>query len=310
MTDTKQRVLLIGSRGFLGSKVLDAVVKKNKYIVKAMVRGGKALSSHPDIPTVAGDMMDPESLKEAFENIDVVVSTANGYMSGHMEVDKEGSNNVIDACKAAGIKRYVFCSVLTADLAEEVEHFHVKKLAEDYMKEKEIPFVALRPGAFLDQAQDYLGDGIKRGDSFAVSVWNKTIPIGMIYTPDLAQAFADAIDLPKEANGCSIDLGWSRPIAMEEVVSIASAKLDKQMSCYTFPKFLRSSFIYTIGYLMPMTGELFRMFNYFDTGVYVNNTDLQEKFFGKPPTPEDAIHRYVDKLLAEKEEKEQGEASQ
>ena len=182
-----------------------------------------------------------------------------------------------------------------------MEHFHNKKLAEDYMKKKGVPFIALRPGAFLDQATDYLGDGIKRGDSFAVSMWGKTVPIGMIFTPDLAELFADAIELPASANGSSMDIGWSRPVAYQEVVNICETKLDRKIRCFGLPSFLRTFVIYTIGYFQPHTGELFKMFNYFDPGVYVNDSTEQETYFGKAPEPEDVIARYVDKPLTEKE---------
>ena len=44
------------------------------------------------------------------------------------------------------------------------------------------------------------------------------------------------------------------------------------------------------------------MFNYFDTGSYVNTTDLQTKYFGPPPSPEEVLGRYVDNLMREKAE--------
>lgn len=35
------------------------------------------------------------------------------------------------------------------DKAPDVPHFHQKKLIEDYARVKDVPFVALRPGAFV-----------------------------------------------------------------------------------------------------------------------------------------------------------------
>lgn len=43
------------------------------------------------------------------------------------------------------------------------------------------------------------------------------------------------------------------------------------------------------------------MINYFDRGVSVNSTELQKKYVGEPPTPEEVVGRYVDSLMAEKE---------
>ena len=283
--------------------MLNAVLAKNKYTVKALIRKSSNASKIEalGVEVLRGDMMDPPSLKAACKGVDVVICTANGYMSGHPEIDTEGVNNVVDAIKVSpSVKRYIYCSVLTADLAKSVDHFYCKYEHEEYIKKQGVPYIALRPGAFLDQVDDYLGDGIKRGDSFAVSVWNKTVPIGMIYTPDLAKLFADAIELPEEANGQHIDVGWSRPIAYQEVVSICSRKLNRRMMCITFPWLLRMSAIYTVGCYSNFWKEMFLMFNYFGFGKYVNNTDLQRKYFGEPPSPEEVIGRYVDGLLDSK----------
>ena len=35
------------------------------------------------------------------------------------------------------------------------------------------------------------------------------------------------------------------------------------------------------------------MFKYFETGRYVADTQMQERAFGKPPTAENALRRYL-----------------
>lgn len=295
-------VLLIGARGFLGSQVLAAVLRTDKsYNIKALIREGSNASAIESmgVTVVRGDTMKPESLESAFEGVDVVINTANGYSSGHPEVDTEGAANVVDAVKKMNVKRYVYCGVLTADKATTVEHFHHKFLAEEYMKEQGVPYISLRPGAFLDQADDYLGDSIKKDGSFAICPWNsKSTKLGMIFTADLAQYFADCIDLPASADRLSIDVGWTQTVSYQDVVDIVNNKLDRKIAVYGLPWVVRMALIYTVGWFSANTSEMLKMFNYFDTGLYVNETSLQEKFFGKAPTPEDAVGRYVDKLLS------------
>lgn len=215
------------------------------------------------------------------------------------------------------------------------------------MQDKGVPFVALRPGAFLNQSTDYLGDGIRKGHPYAISPWNKTVreylffvlfvfagpciiierekafcdlhtwdwhisilsfptkknaAIGMIHTADLARYFADAIELPDDANGQRIDVGMSRPVAYREVVQICNAKSGQNMGCLAVPRLVRSALAWIFSYLHPLTAELLHMFNFFDDGLYVNDTALQTKYFGPPPTPEEVIGKYVAALLKEKEE--------
>ncbi len=294
----------------LGGQVLGAVLEKSKagggkYKVKTLIRPGSNADKVEamGVEVVRGDMMDEASLEAAFVGVDVVINTANGYGQGHPEIDTQGARNVADALKVAKVGRYVYCSILTCDKSgKDVEHFWHKYEGEEYLKQKEIPYIALRPGAFLDQADDYLGNAIVSGSSFAVSMWDKTVPIGFVYTPDLAKLFADAIDLPEDANGQFIEVGWSRPVSYQEVVSICSAKLDRTLTCYGLPRFVRYAVMYTVGWFSPFWNEVMNMFNYFDTGLYVNtDIETQRKYFGEPPTPEDVIGRYIDKLMAANE---------
>ena len=243
-------VLLIGARGALGSKVLQAVLdsKGSSYKVLTLIRPSSNASKMEalGVGVARGDMMDVESLKQAMQGVHVVINTANGYSTGHPEVDTTGAQNVADAVKATGVSKYIYCSVQTANLATTVEHFYDKYKHEEYCKQIDIPYICLRPGAFLDQVDDYLGDAIIKGNTWAVCPWNQNIPIGMIYTPDLAQLFADAMDLSVDRKVISV--GWTRPVAYKEVVEIVSAKIDRKMTCYTVPKWLRYAAIYTYGF--------------------------------------------------------------
>ena len=100
------------------------------------------------IGVVRGNMMKLDTLQSAFFGVDVLINTANGYSQKKPEVDTIGANNVADAVKACSVGRYVYCSVLTADKAKEVSHFHDKFLHEECCKSIGITYIALRPGAF------------------------------------------------------------------------------------------------------------------------------------------------------------------
>lgn len=100
-------VLIVSARGFVGSQILDAVLAKNKYTVSALIRPGSDATKieTSGVTVVRGDMMDTESLEAVCQGVDVVINSANGYMSGHPEIDTKGAANVVDAAKAAGVKR-------------------------------------------------------------------------------------------------------------------------------------------------------------------------------------------------------------
>ena len=113
--------------------------------------------------------MDPTSLLRAMDGADAVVSTAAGYTrhskGDTAEIDRPATGNLADAARRTGIRRFVLTSILTCDQTPQVPHFWHKKLAEDRLEELGVPFVSLRPGAFLDQVTGWAVTHSPSGDS-------------------------------------------------------------------------------------------------------------------------------------------------
>ncbi|MEU0177815.1 SDR family oxidoreductase [Streptomyces massasporeus] len=148
-------VLVVGATGSLGSKVVDELLGRGKN-VRALVRpasdAGRLESRGVEI--ARGDMLDVNSLVAAMNGADAVITTAAGYTRGGKnadDIDTVGNANLAEAAHRTGIRRFVLTSILTSDQTPDVPHFWHKKLAEDKLEQLGVPFVALRPGAFLDQ---------------------------------------------------------------------------------------------------------------------------------------------------------------
>ena len=136
---------------------------------------------------VVGDMMDRGSLKAALAQSprsDALIASAAGYtrhFQGDSEAtDTEGYKNLVDACKEAGLPRFVLISILESDKAVNVPHFHHKYLVEEHLKKVKQPFIALRAGAFLDQARDMVLPQVKEG---IYPELFHGVSLGMVYTP-------------------------------------------------------------------------------------------------------------------------------
>jgi hypothetical protein len=144
-----RKVLLVGATGFLGSKILRHLQQEPTFSVRAMSRREAPISPGRAVEWVRADMMDPSSLDAALHGVDVVVTSANGYMKESIETDFQGNTNLIEAALRAGVQRLVFLSIVACEAAPEVPHFHAKKVAEDLIKSSGLPFVlcARRPSS-------------------------------------------------------------------------------------------------------------------------------------------------------------------
>ena len=158
------------------------------------------------------------------------------------------------------------------------------------MEQLGVPFVALRPGAFLDQVTRFGGDPFRKGR--LTWMGSPRIPLTFVLTSDLAGYLAEAVDLP-DLEGRRIDIGWDRPVGMQDVADIAGRLTGKTLSVRTVPAGILRAAGTVLAPVSPMAKDLSAMIEWFQTGRYVADTTLQRQFFGEPPTAELAIRRFV-----------------
>lgn len=292
-TQSRVRVLVVGATGFLGSKIVQNLVLDNTVVVRAMSRRSNVAAANTEVEWVKGDMMDPTSLDTAFQGVDTVISSANGYMKETIEVDFVGNKNLIEAAARANVKRFVFLSIVNCEAAFEVPHFHAKKVTEDLLKASGVPYVVVRAPAFLDQSSDHIAEGVKSGRFFALG--DKTTKWSYVITDDLAPCLAKAAIYPGEdINNNTIDIGWSDgPKSQKEVAEIISAVTNTKLSLWVVPWFIFHLLVSPIKLFSELGYDMMKMFLFFKKGSYVADITMQERFFGTAPSSKEAITRWA-----------------
>lgn len=291
MADTAP-VLVVGATGKVGRLVVDNLLARGKE-VRALVRptsDASALES-AGVEISRGDMLDPGSLARAMSGVDSLVTTAIGYSKRKKgdgaDTDVIGNRNLVDAAGRAGIRRFVLTSILTADQTPEVAHFWHKKLAEDYLAERGVPFVALRPGAFFEQFASALDKGRM---SWFGSV---DTPLTFVLTDDLARYLAEAVDAPG-VDGETIDIGWDRAVSATSTAKILGELLGREVRVRTVPMGVISAAGGLIGPFNPTVKDTTGMLKWFGTGRFVADTTRQSELFGPAPTPRQALAGFLE----------------
>jgi uncharacterized protein YbjT (DUF2867 family) len=281
--DPSNPVLVVGGTGRLGGRVIDELLARGK-LVRALVRHATdpAAIEAKGVEIAWGDMLDLDSVTSAMTGTDAVISTAAGYTRRSPqadEIDTTGNTNLAEAAARTGVRRFVLTSILASDQTPQIPHFWRKKLAEDRLEELGVPFLALRPGAFLDQVVTMNGDPFEAGRLMWLG--STSVPLTFVLTPDLARYLAEAVDVDV-ASGERIDIGWDRPVSMADIAGIASRLLGRPIDAATIPT--------------PLQGDMGAMVDWFATGRYVADTTRQAQVFGPVPTAEDAVSRFVRSL--------------
>lgn len=287
------RILVVGATGFLGAKILRQLAATTTQPLRAMSRRGAPAGAGGAVEWVRGDLMDPASLDAALQDVDVVISSANGYMKETIAADFQGNKNLIEAAARAGVKRFVFLSVVGCDTAPDVPHFHAKAVAEELIKASGLPHVFVRAPAFLDQADDYVAKGVKAGRFYAVG--DKVTRWSWVLTDDLADYMARAATHPDPAIlNQSIDIGWRDGAKSQgELAGIIGKVTGKRLSVWTVPWVLLRVLVGPVKRFSDLGYDMLKMFLFFCTGRFVADIGKQEHFFGPAPTAEDAVTRWA-----------------
>jgi uncharacterized protein YbjT (DUF2867 family) len=293
-------VLVVGATGSLGGKVVDELLERGKN-VRALVRPTSDASSLESrgVEIARGDMLDVDSLVAAMRGADAVITTAAGYTRGGKnahDIDTVGNANLAEAAHRAGIRRFVLTSILTSDQTPGVPHFWHKKLAEDRLEQLGVPFVALRPGAFVDQIASGAGNPLEKGRVFWIG--KTSVPLTFVRTSDLAAYLAQAVDADA-VDGERIDIGWDRPVSIAEVADQVGGLAGTTIKVRAVPSGIARVAGAVAGPFMPILTDMTAMFRWFDTGRYVADPRRQQELFGPAPRAEDALAELTEELRTE-----------
>jgi len=150
-------VIVIGATGFLGMEIcrqLIAAKRKVKGLVRTSSDLGKVHAlQQMGVETVTGDMKDVASLRNAFQQVDAVISTASSTFSRQEgdsieTVDRNGQLNVVEAAKSASVKQFIFISFNA--MSQEFPLQTVKREVEKQLMESKMNYTILRPTFFME----------------------------------------------------------------------------------------------------------------------------------------------------------------
>lgn len=148
------KVVLAGAYGNLGADVFRELIA-NGHEVTALDVAQRDIGTGSGSKFIKIDVTDPKTLEGVCDGADVVITTV-GLTKGsatvtNYDIDYQGNLNLLNEAKKAGVKRFVYISVVKADTAPDVPMVHAKYLFESELKKSGLTYVIHRPtGYFYD----------------------------------------------------------------------------------------------------------------------------------------------------------------
>jgi len=160
-------ILVVGATGSLGGRITRGllaqgkavrILARNNPISAELAKQGRANTVASLVgagaQAVYGDLKDRASLDAAVAGIDTVITTATTTQRGGDDtlpaVDLQGSFNLIDAARAAGVKRFIYTSAIGAVQGHPVSLFDIKGTCEAVLVRSGLEYTILQPAIFME----------------------------------------------------------------------------------------------------------------------------------------------------------------
>ena len=285
-------ILVTGGSGFVGGHVVRALLGAGKDVRSLVRNPEKAAGLGGEL--IQGDMTDAASLHHAVKGVDAVihlVSVRQGKEETFRRVMVQGSSDLIDAAKEAGVRRFVLMSALGTSEANSglVPYYGAKWDMEQLLKGSGIDYVIFRPSFIfapdggiiptfrrlvkLAPVTPIIGSGEKR--------------IQPIWADDVAAYFVQGVELDAARNR-TFELGGPDPVTWNDFWARFRLALGvrRRPSVHVPVGLMRVNALLTerLPGDIPLTRDLLKMLEHVDNVV---TNDEADQTFQLPLVPLD-----------------------
>ena len=231
------KILVAGSTGYLGSHIVKEL-KNRKMDFVAIARNQKKLLQQglsADQIKIA-EVTNGKDLEGVCEGIDTVISTVGitRQKDGltYMDVDYQANKNLLDEAIRAGVKQFIYISVINGQQFRHLKIMQAKERFVDELIATPINHTVIRPNGFFSDMKDFL----EMAEKGKVYLFGKgTLKLNPIHGEDLAVVCADSIGSKRT----EISIGGPDVLTQNEIATYALEALGKPSKIIHLPNWLR-----------------------------------------------------------------------
>lgn len=235
------QVIIAGSTGYLGSHLVRILQNRNMAF-KAVARNEhKLFEMGLDMDQIIkAEVTQPDTLKGKFVGADTLISTVGitRQKDGltYMDVDYQANMNLLQEAKEAGVKKFIYVSVLNGEHYRHLKIVEAKERFVDALKNSGMQYVIIRPSGFFSDMKDFL-EMAKGGRVYLFGDGN--YKLNPIHGQDLARVI---IDHAGQVN-TEIEVGGPDILTQNEIGKLALQALGKQNKIVHLPDWVRKLII-------------------------------------------------------------------
>ena len=233
------QVLVVGGTGTLGRQIARRAIDAG-HQVRCMVRKPRkgAFLQEWGCELTCGNLLDPGTIDYALDGVDAVIDAATSRRDDSASVyttDWDGKLNLLRACEKAGVKRYVFLSLLAAEKHLNVPLMDIKFCTERLLADSSFDYTILQGVAFMQGLIGQIAIPVLENQT----VWVSETPTAVAYmnTQDVARFAVAALERPETIRR-SFPVVGPKAWTSEEIVQFCEKSSSKTAKVIRVSPFL------------------------------------------------------------------------
>ena len=219
------KVVLAGAFGNLGADIFKALIRDGHEVAALdMMQRDIGITSGYTFTKI--DVTDPKTLEGVCNGADVVITTV-GLTKGsasvsNYDIDYQGNLNILREAQKAGIRNFVYISVIKADTAPDVPMVNAKYLFENELKKSGLTYVIHRPTGYFYDIVKVFRPMIEKGE--VTLLGKEPVSANVISTED----FADFIVKHLTDENKTYSIGGKETYTYEQIANLCFEAAGKE----------------------------------------------------------------------------------
>jgi len=245
----KPSILITGAAGFVGTQLLAHLDTSKYQTIYCLARKREDIrlpdlteQEREKITTIQGDLLNSSTYESVLKQVDTVIHLAavTGKVNprDYFKVNAYATMLLLDRCKKAGVKHFLFSSSIAAAFKNKYRYFYAqsKEQAENYVKTSGLKFTIIRPTMIMGKGSPVFAGLAQLAGLPIIPVFGKgKTRIQPIHVMDVAAAI-QAIENDSRYNDEVLELGGPEVISIDDFLKkIALSRGKKKPRVFHLP---------------------------------------------------------------------------
>ncbi len=259
-------ILVTGGSGFIGRRVVSRLADGGSNL-RVLARGQRHADLPEGVEVARGDVVSGEGLPEAMAGVEKVVHlVAIIRESGGQTFEANiwrGTEKVVEAAKAAGVKKFVYVSAIGAQDNPTYRYLHAKWQAERAVKLSGLTYTILRPSIVFGEGDEFINAlaGLVRYNPVVPVAGDGKARFQPIWVEDLVTCIVACLDEDAHA-GQTLEIGGPEQLTYDELLDVVKEALGRSRIKVHVPLAVMRPLAQVMEWVLPkppVTGEQLKM---------------------------------------------------